>query len=32
MVGKEYILEELVGYSHKEKIQHVEINFYVTFY
>lgn len=29
---REYILEELVGYSHKEKIQHVEINFYVTFY
>lgn len=28
----EYILEELVGYSHKGKIQHVEINFYVTFY
>lgn len=29
---REYILEELVGYSHKEKLQHVEINFYVTFY
>lgn len=29
---REYILEELVDYSHKEKIQHIEINFYVTFY
>ena len=29
---REYILEELVDYRHKEKMQHIEINFYVTFY